>query len=251
MTTLLEVRDVHVQFGGVQAVRDLSIDVDEGRLYGLVGPNGSGKTTLLGVMSGITQPTSGLVRLRGEDYTDWSSYRVARHGIARTYQSIRLVPSLTVLENVMAGADRSRNGRMPWSADGEQRTARSASEALERVGLLDVADRSPIELPYGLRRRAEIARALVARPQLLLLDEPTAGMTHAERHDVAEMLTVLVGEGITLIVVEHDFGMIRRICEHIFVMHFGELIAQGAPDTVAADQLVREAYLGRKGATNP
>lgn len=253
MTGRLDVHDLRVWFGGVKAVDGISLTVSPGKVHGVVGPNGSGKTTLVNAVSGVQPLTGGRLELDGTDLTGSPAHVVSRAGIARTFQSIKLIPTLTVRENVLLGAD----GLTPDAAAGRDvfgraarrraatAAARSADEALERLEIAHLADRAPDELSYGTRRRIEIARALAARPTLLLLDEPLAGMSRGERAEVAGVIRRLGDEGLTLFVVEHDLRTLLGICDHLFVMNFGRLIAEGPPRETAAGPEVQEAYLGR------
>jgi ABC-type branched-subunit amino acid transport system ATPase component len=254
VTNLLQVDDVSVHFGGVIAVDEVSLAVEPGLLYGLVGPNGSGKSTLLGVLSRLTRPTRGRLMFDGRDYTGMSASATSRLGMARTFQTVRLLPTLSVLENVMVGADAKYFGTrvapawlMPWRSRAAERQVREAAEeALVRLGLTKVRDRIPTLLSYGTQRRVEIARALVSEPRLLLLDEPTAGMTKDERHEIGEILQQLRGDGLTQLLVDHDVDLMVDVSDHLFVMNFGRLIAQGRPLDVVRDAAVQEAYLGRR-----
>jgi branched-chain amino acid transport system ATP-binding protein len=256
VTALLEVEDAQVVFGGVRALDGASLEVPEGALCGLIGPNGSGKSTLLGAVSRLTDMTAGRLRLGGAEYT-----RIARHeasglGIARTFQTVRLLGGLDVLGNVMLGASSSTVRRstmrnwldVRWTTSEESRARAAAERALERTGMLDHRHAYPEDLPYGMQRRVEIARALAAEPRLLLLDEPTAGMSQAERRDVGGLLAELHAGGLTQVLVEHDLGMIQRACDTCYALNFGKVIAHGTPRQVADDPVVLEAYLGRKAA---
>lgn len=250
--TLLEVREASVTYGGVVAVNQVSLTLEAGQLYGLIGPNGSGKTTMLGAISRLTDTSGGELRINGQPYTRTPSDRVAPLGIARTFQGIRLLRSLTVEENVRLGADleAGRPHSPHWWLAGvgsracEKRARDLAVEALDRVGLMSQAHSWPGELSYGVQRRAEIARALAMRPKLLLLDEPTAGMREDERAEITELATSLVADGITVVLVEHNVPMIRKACSYVYAMNFGNLLSHGKPEQVLADPAVRRAFLG-------
>jgi ABC-type branched-subunit amino acid transport system ATPase component len=256
--TLLRVDDVKVWFGGVKAVDGISLTLEPGRIYGIVGPNGSGKTTLLNAISGVQRLTAGRVEFDGEDRTSSSDFEVARTGIARTFQLIKLLPTLTVRENVLLGGDwtgaraadaRHRLGARRRAAIARRDEARrAADEALERLGIAGLAEAAPDELPYGTRRRVEIARALTGDPKLLLLDEPIAGMSRSERDEIATIMRRLGDDGLTQLVIEHDLRTLLTVCDHLFVMNFGRLIADGPPRETAALPAVQEAYLGRSDA---
>lgn len=255
MSELLVVDDVKVHFGGVKAVDGISFELESGVLYGLVGPNGSGKSTLLGAFSRLTDVTSGRLTFEGREYTRATAQRVARSGIARTFQTVRLLPFLSVLENVMLGADVRlggtgivKNWLMPWRTRSIESECRHiAEEAIEKLELEDYRVRPAGVLPYGVQRRVEIARTVASKPKLILFDEPTAGMSRGERDRIGEVMISLRQEGITQVLVEHDMQMITNVCEHVFVMNFGEMIAQGNPVTVVQNSRVQEAYLGKRG----
>jgi branched-chain amino acid transport system ATP-binding protein len=254
MTELLRVEDAKVYFGGVKAVDGVSLSIEEGCLYGLVGPNGSGKSTMLGGISRLTRLTSGRLVFAGHEYQQDSASATARMGLGRTFQTVRLLPTLTVLENVMLGVNwRAFGGSIlknwlePWRTRRCERSAREAAErAIVRLELSGMESLYPTALPYGTQRRVEIARALASEPRLLLLDEPTAGMNREERDDIGRLLQDLSTQGLTQILVEHDVPMITRVCAHIFVMSFGKLIAEGEPRSVVQLPEVQEAYLGKK-----
>ena len=255
MTTLLEVRDVKVHFGGVRAVDGVSMDLAEGKLFGLVGPNGSGKSTLLAALSRMTDLSSGSLRFAGHGYERQSAQWVSRMGLGRTFQTVRLLPSLSVLENVMVGADARLYGQriisnwvMPWRTGRcEKACRRAAMTAVERLELVELMDQPAGALSYGTQRRVEIARILAASPKLVMYDEPTAGMSYEERDAIGKIMQQLQAEGITQILVEHDMQMISDVCEHVFVMNFGVVIAEGDAQTVVRNRDVQEAYLGRRG----
>jgi ABC-type branched-subunit amino acid transport system ATPase component len=253
---LLRVEDVHVVFGGVHAVDGASLTVSRGSLLGLIGPNGSGKSTLLGGMSRLTALTSGRLFLDGVEYTRVPAHRATAMGISRTFQTVRLLATMTVLHNVMIGAATRTVQRAPLSnwllvprSRAAERQARAVAEAaLERVGMQDFRHSFPQNLPYGRQRKVEIARALASDPKILLLDEPTAGMSHAERNEVGEVMMELNAGGLTQLLVEHDLAMIHRVCSHAVAINFGRVIAEGTPHEVAGDPLVREAYMGSGAA---
>lgn len=263
MSALLEIDAAAVHFGGVKALDGVSLKIERGSLCGLIGPNGSGKSTLLGAMSRLTDLTSGRLTIAGEDYSRVPRHRANAYGIARTFQTVRLLESMTVLANVMIGAATRAVQRGPltnWlllpQALTENRAARAKAEsALERVGMGAFAGAYPQDLPYGHQRHVEIARALASDPQLLLLDEPTAGMNHAERDGVSDLLLALNADGLTQVLVEHDLAMIHRVCSHTFALNFGKVIAEGTPSEVSHHPAVREAYLGHgasaRGSAQP
>jgi branched-chain amino acid transport system ATP-binding protein len=249
---LLETKGLSVSFGGVKAVVGVSLRLEPGKLYGLVGPNGSGKTTFLNALSRLVHTSGGQMLFNGSDYTHIADTAVASIGISRTFQSIRLLSQLNVLENVQLGADAvdGRKRNLDWwfgrrAAGREARDVASrATEALDRVGLSALEKRNPATLSYGLQRRVEVARAIAMKPQLLLLDEPTAGMREDERTELMEVSQRLVADGMTVLLVEHNLRMITSICEHLFVMHTGNLIASGNPHDVMRLPAVQVAYIG-------
>ena len=250
---LLALAHVSRPFGGVAALADVSFDVERGRIYGLIGPNGAGKTTLINVVSGIIPPGSGRIMWQGRETQGMAAHRVAKAGIARTYQNIQLFGEMSVLENVVVGRHtRIRTNllaawlRLP-SERREERAARDEAMALlERLGLAEFAGQEAGRLSYGDQRRVEIARALALQPRLLLLDEPAAGMNEIETAALGEFILELKRRGYTLLVVEHHMDLIMRICDEIVVLNFGKKIAQGSPEKVARDEAVLEAYLGRE-----
>ena len=230
---VLEVRNVTVRFGGHLALDDVSLSAAPGEVTGLIGPNGAGKTTLFNVVTGLLGPQRGSVRLDGEDVTGLPPYRRARRGLARTFQRLELFGLLTVGENVELAASVRR-----------RRPGRSAADALELVGLSAEADVRADELPTGKARLVELARALATGPQVLLLDEPASGQDDAETEAFRDVLLAVAGEGIAVVLVEHDVQLVMRTCARIHVLDFGSVLASGTPDEIQADRAVLDAYLG-------
>ena len=244
-TALLDLRGVSRWFGGVRAVNDVTFALPAGQIMGLIGPNGAGKTTLFNVVSGVLKPTAGRVLFDGTRIDALPTHRVARLGLARTFQNLRLFSSLTVLENVSAVLA-TRHVRVPGLIGSA--TARDllapARALLRRVDLDDVRDAPARALPYGLQRRLEIARALALEPRLLLLDEPSAGLSHGEAEALVRLVRELHADGLTVLLIEHNMTLVRALADTIAVLDHGELIALGTPEQIAADPVVIEAYLG-------
>ncbi len=252
----LRVDEISVVFGGLVANDNISLDVPRGSISGLIGPNGAGKTTLFNVITGAQAPTSGHVFMDGADITGASRQDRARRGMARTFQNLSLVPSLSVLDNATLGFGRFRKAGLlsavvqrPRSISQDRRLRELGMHALEFVGLDDQARRPTSDLPYGDRRRLEIARALACSPDLLLLDEPSAGMSPAETATLAAVISRAHDAfGITVFLVEHDMSFVRALTSECTVIEFGRVIATGPTGEVLADPVVAEAYLGT-GAT--
>jgi len=260
MTALLEARGIGVRFGGVVAVAEFDLVVKGPGVYGIAGPNGSGKTTALNVITRVQPLQTGSLCFGGLDYTRWPAHRVAGLGISRTYQNVRLVPTLTVLENVMVGLHSSAAAAGIWaswaqlpSARREERRSRErAMELLKELEIPDAAAQLPSQLSYGHQRRVEIARAIAGNPKLLLLDEPTAGMGRSDADLVAELVRDLGHRrSMAIVIVEHNIPLLATLCDHLVVMLAGRNLTEGSPAAVLSDERVVEAYLGRSAAKKP
>ena len=235
----LRTEGVSVRFGGLLAVSDVDLEAEAGRVTGLIGPNGAGKTTLFNVITGLQEPTGGRVHIADHDVTDRKPHQRARLGMARTFQRLEVFGSLTARENIMVAAEIATG----WSSE-KRDPKQITEEILERVGLRSVASNSVESMPTGLARLVELGRALATRPKLLLLDEPGSGLDHSETEALGDLLLDLVAEGMAILLVEHDVELVMRVCEHIFVLDFGRLIASGPPAHIQADKAVQAAYLG-------
>jgi branched-chain amino acid transport system ATP-binding protein len=255
VTALLEVSGVSKRFGGVQAVKDVSFRVEKGTVKALIGPNGAGKTTLFNLVSGMAVPDAGAVRLRGEEIQGRPPHRIAALGLARTFQQIRLFGQMTALENVMVGRHvRSRAGfvagmlHLPWTWREEREIERAARDALAFLGAGDLADLEASSLSYGQQRAVELARALAAEPELLLLDEPAAGLNMRETVELAKLVGRIRDRGVTVLVVEHDMGLVMNVSDEVVVLSYGEKIADADPRAVQRHPEVVRVYLGEEEA---
>ena len=254
-TQLLRISGAGKRFGGLLALSDVTLSIQGGQIYGLIGPNGAGKTTLFNVITGLYQPDGGEFELNGRPYSPSSPHEVARAGIARTFQNIRLFGDMTALENVMVGRHvRTHQGiigavlRHRAARDEEAAIQQRALELLDFVGIAHLAGRTARHLSYGDQRRVEIARALATDPLLLALDEPAAGMNATEKESLRVLLLAIREQGTTILLIEHDVKLVMGLCDRLTVLDYGKVIAEGTPAEVQKHPAVIAAYLGGEAA---
>jgi branched-chain amino acid transport system ATP-binding protein len=255
---MLTLTQVSRQFGGLHALTNVNMTVPKGNIVGLIGPNGAGKTTLINNISGLDHPTSGTITFAGRNISKAPPHVITSLGIARTYQNIRLFGEMSVLENLLIGQHTRGRATVfealvfaPAYRREEQALRKHGLALLDRFGLAHLADKRAGELPYGDQRRLEMARALATNPKLVLLDEPTAGMNPVETHSLGEQILRLRADGITVLVIEHDMSLIQQVCDEIYVLNFGQIIAHGTHDEIKHNPQVIEAYLGEDEHDQP
>ena len=253
MKEILRAENLGIEFGGVKAVDNISIAANAGEIVSVIGPNGAGKTTLFNLVSGVYRPRTGRIFLHGKDVTGLPPHRLARHGLTRTFQNLQIFFRMTAAENVMVGRHlyERRNVlahllSMPSAARQQAESRDRALDLIDRVGLRAVADRSAGSLPYGALKRLEIARALAAEPEVLLLDEPAAGCNPRETEEIDEIIQGIAASGVAVVLVEHDMRLVMKISSHIVVLNFGRKLIEGNAERVKNNPSVLEAYLGQK-----
>ena len=254
MSSILTCQDVSINFGGVKAVQNVSLDIRKGSVTSIIGPNGAGKTTFFNIISGVYKPSSGKVLLDGEDITSLPQHEVSKKGMARTFQNIRLFSQLDNVRNVQSALDARANYTMveailclPRKRSEDKKNYDIAMECLDLVGLKDFAHDRPGNLPYGMQRKVELARALASDPKLLLLDEPAAGLNPVEVEDFIELLKKIREiRDLTILLIEHRLKVVNTLSDEVFVLNFGELLTHGTPEEVQNHPKVIEAYMGEE-----
>jgi len=253
MDSILNVENITIKFGGLTAVNQLEFSIRKGELMGLIGPNGSGKTTMLNGISGIYKPSDGQIKFDGSIISGKRAFEISRMGIGRSFQNNQVFKSMSVIENIMVGYHHCMRSNMfspilglPAADKEEKGAIAKAIDILEFIGLPHLQNQMVTSLAYGQQKLVEIARALVANPKLLLLDEPAAGLNPFEKVELEKLIRRINENGITILMVEHDMKMVMRLCRHIVVLNFGKKIAEGNPESVSKNQEVIKAYLGEE-----
>ena len=249
---LLETKDLGIQFGGLRALDDVYLTVDEREIIGLIGPNGAGKTTVFNLLTGVYAPTKGAIRFCGKSIIGKKPYQINRLGIARTFQNIRLFKHMSVLDNIKVAMNQNMHYpviesmfRLPRYWKEEARVTEKAKELLRIFEMEDTADQMAANLPYGQQRKLEILRAIASEPKILLLDEPAAGMNPTETRELMETIRRIRDMfGVGILLIEHDMALVMGVCERIYVLDYGTLIASGTPEEIRSDERVIKAYLG-------
>jgi branched-chain amino acid transport system ATP-binding protein len=248
---MLEVNNLTKTFGGVKAVQDVSFSIKEGAIHSVIGPNGAGKTTLFNLISGIYTPNEGQIVFRGEDVAGKSADQLARRGMSRTFQNLQVCMNMSALDNVMVGAHLRLNAglfagmiRLPKLSRADRACRDEAAELMQFVGVGQYAKHHASQLPYGALKRLEIARALAARPELLLLDEPAAGLNHTETAEIDALIRKIAQSGVTVVLVEHDMKLVMNLSDHVLVLDYGKKLAEGTASEVRVNPDVVAAYLG-------
>lgn len=236
---ILECRDVSKHFGGLAALTDVNLTVEQGEVLGLIGPNGAGKTTLFNVISAAFPPKSGSIRFKGQSIVGLKPHQICRVGLARTFQSVKIFGGMSVLQNVMLGCYFGKKTKVPCDV-----AEQDSCELLEFVGLKSFIDTAAESLTLGNQKRLEVARALATKPDLLLLDEVMEGLNHTEVAQAMELVSRIQGRGVTVVMIEHVMKAIMKVCERIVVLHFGQKIAEGTPDEITSNENVIKVYLG-------
>ncbi len=252
MAALLEVKRLEKRFGGLKAISELSFSVPERMIFSIIGPNGAGKTTLFNLLTNIYRPSSGSILFKGKDITSLPPFKIARLGISRTFQNLQVFLNMNVIENVMVGCHlRSKSGliasalRLPSVIKEERDVKQMALESLKFCGLSDYANRPAGGLPYGILKKLEVARAIAAKPKLLLMDEPAAGLNDTETAELCQLIKRICDSGITVLLVEHNMSLIMEISQRVLVLNYGRLLAEGPPEEIQKNPEVIAAYLGQ------